>query len=265
MAPRNLPEKREADWPGKHAAICLRWICPCRVADSPKTTRFIGGAEGQRAGRDATLDVIFVADGSSAHEPDPRHCPSSSMSLATKSLTHRFSRVMKLNAVAIAWTAACIGVLIASLVAVTRAPSAGTPPPLDYLDDASWAALPQLNDGADILPAWCGADAQPDAPADAFFVTPSSPLSYPSDNAPTDHMLTRLIDWSVIVMMATAFNGAANVYAPRYRTASSAVQGANVHSEFFNWRPIGEEPVSRHRFDPWSPCLKGCPFLPSCC
>ena len=83
------------------------------------------------------------------------------------------------------------------------------------------------------MPAWCGVDSQETARADAFFVTPSSPLGYQTDNAPIHDTMTDLLSWSSIVLSANALNGAARVYAPRYRSASSAVQAT---APFYNWR-----------------------------
>ena len=111
-----------------------------------------------------------------------------------------------LNAVAGGWTLLCAtGLLVAYLVVNAENSSDGSlPPPPDYADDASWAALPSTSDGADIRPAWCGIDRQPHAAVDTFFVTPSSPLSYRRDNAPIDDFMTNLLGWSALVLRRSA-------------------------------------------------------------
>lgn len=138
------------------------------------------------------------------------------------------------NAAALAWVLICAVALIATINGIL--PSGETsdvPAAPDYGDWSNWAALPTVyDDGADVLPAWCGVDGQNSAQVDAFYVTPSSPLGS-RDNNPTDDFFSNLLQWSALVGQATVFNGVAKVYAPRYRSASQVVQDLDVR---FNWR-----------------------------
>jgi hypothetical protein len=43
----------------------------------------------------------------------------------------------------------------------------------DYSMDSAWHALPQRDDYADVIPAWCGVDGQQSAAVDTFFVHPT--------------------------------------------------------------------------------------------
>ena len=80
------------------------------------------------------------------------------------------------NDVAALWLALCSLTLLVVLIVLLRRPLMGNTPvsPPDYSRDDSWAALPWKGDGADILPARCGADAQQGAHVDAFFVHPTA-------------------------------------------------------------------------------------------
>jgi hypothetical protein len=146
------------------------------------------------------------------------------------------------NALAVSWVIICaIGLLVPILTIMNPAGSSATnntPPAPAYDRQNNWAALPSTEDGADILPAWCGRDGQREAAVDAFYVTPSSPIGS-LDNAPTDDFLSNLLQWASLTQQATPFNGIAAVYAPRYRSASQAVQDLDVS---FNWRDSGELP-----------------------
>lgn len=103
-----------------------------------------------------------------------------------------------------------------------RAPFAAepSPPPPDYALPASWSALPERTDLADRAPRGAPAIAPRVAPADVFYVHPTSyvgsrwnaPTDDPSLNADTDRVATGI--------QASAFNGCCAVYAPRYRQAN---------------------------------------------
>lgn len=88
---------------------------------------------------------------------------------------------------------------------------------LDYSDDANWAALP----GKETF-ATEGAGNPSDAPkVDVFFVHPTTYLSRDSWNAPLDYADANMrIEKRVLKMQASAFNKAAQIYAPRYRQAT---------------------------------------------
>jgi Protein of unknown function (DUF3089) len=92
----------------------------------------------------------------------------------------------------------------------------------DYADLRAWAAYPGREDGADDR-LW---DDNPidesTAPADAFFVHPTTFLS-PSDwNGPAHDksLVMREVDEAVMQNMASAFNACCRVFAPRYRQAT---------------------------------------------
>lgn len=92
----------------------------------------------------------------------------------------------------------------------------------DYSKAENWAALPDREDAADRLPEDCDlVDAQADASVDVFFIHPTTYYRSYSGNADvTDNRLNEFTDDQTIMRQASAFNGSARVYAPRYRQAS---------------------------------------------
>jgi hypothetical protein len=93
------------------------------------------------------------------------------------------------------------------------------PPAPDYGDPASWAALPDREDFADFTPQGMS-DEQANAPADVFFLHPTTFLTSESWNAAIDHPeAARGVDERTIKHQASVFNGCCRVYAPRYRQA----------------------------------------------
>jgi len=96
--------------------------------------------------------------------------------------------------------------------------SLATPPPPDYADAKNWAALPGKKSRANDLPPVPGvALAGPNAPVDLFFVPPTTYYWRSHWNAPARGPLTDLITGAVLANQASAFNGVARIYAPRYR------------------------------------------------
>ncbi len=93
------------------------------------------------------------------------------------------------------------------------------PPAPDYADPQSWAALPDRDDWADRVPPGSGAvDRQGEARVDVFFVHPTTYYKSAHFNGPIDDEDTnRITDEGVMAIQASAFNGAARIYAPRYR------------------------------------------------
>jgi len=93
----------------------------------------------------------------------------------------------------------------------------------DYANPDFWAALPQKEDPADRTPTPDLINAQETAPADVFFLHPTSYSSKRGElywNAPiTDAEINEKTDQSSILYQASLFNGAGRVYAPRYRQA----------------------------------------------
>ena len=93
------------------------------------------------------------------------------------------------------------------------------PPPPDYFNRDHWAALPDSEDGADYTPTGFN-DGQTDAVVDVFFVHPTTYLSNAGWNAPMGNESSRKwVDGSIMSGQANVFNGAARVFAPRYRQA----------------------------------------------
>lgn len=92
----------------------------------------------------------------------------------------------------------------------------------DYRMEDNWAALPDRRDSADVVPrGTLLQDRQRDAPADVFFVHPTTYYWRKQWNASlSDERLNHFTDKTVIRGQATAFNGTARVYAPRYRQAT---------------------------------------------
>ena len=98
----------------------------------------------------------------------------------------------------------------------------GAAPPLppDYQDPAHWSALPEREDAADATVPQLPAVDPRAAPADVFYVHPTTyigsawngPVDDPRLSAATDRVATRI--------QASAFNGCCAIYAPRYRQAN---------------------------------------------
>jgi hypothetical protein len=94
-----------------------------------------------------------------------------------------------------------------------------TPPAPDYSLAGSWAALPDRDDAADITPRGA-VDRQATAPADVFFVHPTTYLLGSVWNADlADADVNHRTDVTAIRNQASVFNSAGRVYAPRYRQA----------------------------------------------
>ncbi|MEL6133655.1 MAG: DUF3089 domain-containing protein [Bacteroidota bacterium] len=92
------------------------------------------------------------------------------------------------------------------------------PPPPDYTQDASWAALPDREDAADLVPPGVSPENQSEAQVDVFFIHPTSWIKNEGWNASlSDTSLNRRTDTYVIKNQATVFNASCRVYAPRYR------------------------------------------------
>lgn len=98
--------------------------------------------------------------------------------------------------------------------------SAKTPPAPDYTRDASWAALPNQEDDADVFVAELPAAPQGNAKADVFFLHPTTAL-VKQWNAPIDDPeVVRATARGGVLIQASAFNACCAVYAPRYRQAN---------------------------------------------
>jgi len=97
-----------------------------------------------------------------------------------------------------------------------------TPPPApDYSHQDAWAALPEINDDADVLPNAEVFDNQASAPIDLFFIHPTTYYSGNSWNQPlNDATANKITDQGVLRGQASVFNSCCKVYVPRYRQAT---------------------------------------------
>jgi pimeloyl-ACP methyl ester carboxylesterase len=120
----------------------------------------------------------------------------------------------------------------------------------DYADDASWAARPDLDDGADTA-APDHANAQASAPIDVFFVHPTTHFGRGWNAAFDEPRAARWVDTLVLPHQAAAFNGVGRVFAPRYRQAaiwSFTTQRDREHAE--RAMSVAYSDVAR-AFDAW--------------
>ncbi|HRX89692.1 MAG TPA: DUF3089 domain-containing protein [Steroidobacteraceae bacterium] len=98
------------------------------------------------------------------------------------------------------------------------------PAPPDYSRQSSWAALPTMNDAADLVPAGDRyGDRQAAAAADVFYIHPTTYRGLDNWNQSLDDEATnQWTDVSVVNRQAAVFNACCKVYAPRYRQAQAA-------------------------------------------
>ncbi len=91
----------------------------------------------------------------------------------------------------------------------------------DYAEPQSWAALPDRQDDADVLPGDDVQDRQATAEVDVFFVHPTTFFGTAAWNQPLDDSSTnQLTDMFVLRGQASVFNSCCKIYAPRYRQAT---------------------------------------------
>ncbi len=91
------------------------------------------------------------------------------------------------------------------------------PPAPDYADTDAWAALPQLADPSDALPEGVPTG---NAGVPVFFIHPTTYFGTAHWNAPIDDPPAAFIRGNVLKALASAFNGAGPVHAPKYRQAA---------------------------------------------
>lgn len=95
-----------------------------------------------------------------------------------------------------------------------------TPPAPDYDDPASWAALPETEDGADVsLPEHPSIDPST-ATADVFYLHPTTWLGGEWNGPFDDPVVVEATKKGGTLIQASAFNACCAVYAPRYRQAN---------------------------------------------
>jgi hypothetical protein len=116
-----------------------------------------------------------------------------------------------------------IGMMLAfSRLKPERSFAESTPPAApDYAVASSWAALPDREDAADVVPSSEVQDRQASAEVDVFFVHPTTFFGTSSWNQPLDDGSTnQLTDMFVLRSQASVFNSCCRIYAPRYRQAT---------------------------------------------
>ena len=114
------------------------------------------------------------------------------------------------------------------LIASLRGPStpydpAAIPPPPDYARTAEWLALPGRNGLERSTPPGLNPVDERSAPADVFFVHPTTFKGSPIWVAPFDASDTAApLNPPVLLDQVSVFNGCCRLYAPRYRQATLA-------------------------------------------
>lgn len=91
----------------------------------------------------------------------------------------------------------------------------------DYSQAKHWAAHPDRQDNADVVPVGETKNNQDKAPVDVFFIHPTTYVSKDHWNQPmTDKKTNRRTDNGVLRNQASVFNSCCKIYAPRYRQAT---------------------------------------------
>lgn len=116
-----------------------------------------------------------------------------------------------------------MGQIMSLMLVPGGTPADEEPPPApDYADPASWVALPDREDKVDLVPsATSEQDRQATAEVDLFYLHPTTYYKKERWHAPYDDpWASRFVDELVASGQASAFNGCARIFGPRYRQAS---------------------------------------------
>jgi len=97
---------------------------------------------------------------------------------------------------------------------------ATVPPAPDFHGAAAWAALPTVEDGADVFLAELPAVDQAKAPVDVFYVHPTTWMGRAWNGPTDDPAVIAATTRGGTLIQASVFNGCCAVYAPRYRQAN---------------------------------------------
>ncbi|MCP5432813.1 MAG: DUF3089 domain-containing protein [Alphaproteobacteria bacterium] len=135
------------------------------------------------------------------------------------------------------------------------------PPAPDYASSEAWAALPYRADAADTAPAGFAPIPDDAAPADVFFVHPTTYFGKQNWNQPLDDAaVNQATDERSIRNQASVFNGCCRIYAPRYRQATFYVFIGQGDAELEGIRRayVDVKEAFRHYLETWN---DGRPFL----
>lgn len=122
--------------------------------------------------------------------------------------------------------------MLACLVLAACASDELQPPPIDYSLAQSWLARPGIPSQADRTPAGSGyTNLQPLARADVFYIHPTTSMRADVRNAPIDDPEALAISQVMLRAQASAFNGVARVYAPKYRQLTLPVYGLDEEAQ----------------------------------
>lgn len=114
-----------------------------------------------------------------------------------------------------------LGWLVLALHAGMAAAQATDPAPaepIDYAQPGNWLARPGQASAADLTPKGGGlSNLQASARADVFYIHPTTGMRKDVVNVPVDDPEAMKIGALMLMAQATAFNGVARIYAPRYR------------------------------------------------
>ncbi len=97
---------------------------------------------------------------------------------------------------------------------------AATPPAPDYADPSAWAALPEIEDGADVALSELPAIDQTKAPADVFYIHPTTWVGAGWNGPFDDPAVIEATERGGTLIQASAFNACCAIHAPRYRQAN---------------------------------------------
>lgn len=147
---------------------------------------------------------------------------------------------------------------------VPKTPFAQTPlpEPPDYQNPDYWAALPDKQDSADWVPANSAyKDEQANAPVDVFFVYPTAAFYGDSWVAGFDNWLhIAAVDYGILPQHASAFNGIARIYAPRYRSVRMPIWSAEDKDSVSKATDLAYQDVRlafQYYLDHWNPPIDG--------
>lgn len=103
---------------------------------------------------------------------------------------------------------------------------------IDYAQPGNWLARPGQPSAADLTPRGSGlSNLQATARADVFYIHPTTGMRKDVVNVPIDDPEAMAIGTQMLMAQATAFNGVARVYAPRYRQTALHVYEQAVSAQ----------------------------------